>query len=233
MPLISENSLFIHIPKTGGTSIESCFNLACGNNFYCADPNENIEYKKKVLFGSININGLIYELQHLKHKEIIDLELICIKKLDKLFSFSFVRNPWDKMISEYFWIGKKYFSSFLSYLKFITYGEPLPDLINYSDPTYGSEDYFLWYLKYNHLYPQSDFIVNDDKLLVDFVGRFENLQEDFDVICDQIKLPRIKLPIKNKTNHKHYVEYYDNETRNIVAKKYAKDIEYFKYKFAG
>ena len=56
---------------------------------------------------------------------------------------------------------------------------------------------------------------------VDFVGRFENFQEDFNTVCSRIGISQLKLPHNNKTKHKHYAQYYNNKAREMVAQEYA------------
>ena len=69
------------------------------------------------------------------------------------------------------------------------------------------------------------------KIIVDFVGRYENLQDDFNFVCDKIKIPRINLSYVNRTKHGVYSGYYDDETKKIIAEKTKIDIEKFKYEF--
>ena len=69
------------------------------------------------------------------------------------------------------------------------------------------------------------------KICIDEIVRFENLQKDFDRVCNKIGIPLQKIPHKNKTEHKPYWEYYNDETREIVAKKFEEDINAFGYEF--
>ena len=128
-------------------------------------------------------------------------ENIPIEEFESYFKFTFVRNPWDRLVSAY----------------------------QYSKRFGNTTDFKEWVVNIdpNHKYgPQYDFVKGSD-----FIGKFENLQEDFNIVCDKIGIPQQQLPHKNATKHKHYTEYYDDETRQIVAEKYAKDIEYFNYEF--
>ena len=63
------------------------------------------------------------------------------------------------------------------------------------------------------------------------IGRFENLQESFDIICDKIGHVQVKLPHKLKSQRVHYTDYYDKVTEELVYNKYRVDIERFKYDY--
>ena len=67
---------------------------------------------------------------------------------------------------------------------------------------------------------------------IDFIGRFENLEEDFREVCRAVNLPAIDLG-KEKTseNRKHYRQYYDGLTKGVVKKYFEKDLDCFKYSF--
>ena len=145
---------------------------------------------------------------------------------NEYFSFAFVRNPWAKLVSNYFYklnVTKKWKDE-----------EP-EKYVNWKKSTF--EDYILEKNKVGiertmSANLQLSYLTDaNGKQIVDFIGKVENLQEDFDFVCDKIGIPKQQLPHKNKTKHKHYTEYYDDETRQIVTEKYAKDIEYFGYKF--
>lgn len=191
--------IFIHIPKCGGSSIESLFgyNLWDRGKF----PSHFCSYD--LFLGKDSSSA-----KYLQHSTITEIREMKNDLIDDYFSFSFVRNPWDRHLSDFFFYGGQKRCDFKNFLL----NPPSLDL--------------------SHSMPQLDFICSSDgEFLVDFVGKFENIQSDFDTICDKIGIDRQKLPHTNKSNHKHYTEYYDDKTREIVAEKYAKDIEYFGYKF--
>jgi len=191
--------IFIHIPKTGGTSIERVLDT-------------NIQLENPDLYsGHVEGNTLFDD----KHWTTIDYQQNFPKLFDSYFKFMFIRNPWDRMVSQYEW--RNLAICLKSKIE-------LPEKISKQD--------FKSFLQRQEGWRYID-LMQDKKgnRGIDFVGRFENLQEDFNIVCDKIGIPRQQLSHYNKTKHKHYTEYYDDETREIVAEKYAKDIEYFGYKF--
>ena len=73
---------------------------------------------------------------------------------------------------------------------------------------------------------------NKGEIDFDFIGRFENLQEDFDKVCDQLDIDRRQLAEAKKLNKKpHYSKFYDSKSIELVRELYQEDIEYFNYEF--
>jgi len=191
--------IFVHIPKTAGTSL---INILETSEF--SWPRGYLKHSKSPKKGRLD-----KILSRSKHD------------INDYFKFAFCRNPYDRIVSVW------------KYLSFVHSGRGMrnnlfPEFKNFIKLGLNINNrHWQW-----HYYPQYYHICSKNRNSdIDYVGRFENLQEDFNVVCDKIGIPRQKLPHKNKSNHKHYTEYYDDETKQVVAEKYAKDIEHFGYEF--
>jgi chondroitin 4-sulfotransferase 11 len=214
----SHKFIFVKIPKSAGTSISNYLDPYLNQGFRNLDLGDHEPL-------AVDYTGSNEEqtISAILKKNNIDA--------DNYFKFSFVRNPWDVRVSRYFYLRDTE----------IAYNTernlPTNTSALYLDfkPWCLSSGWFPcrnWPHKNKTKGGQIGFLQNDNlEIDIDYIGKFENLQEDFNNICDQIGIENKKLPHHNKSKHKHYTEYYDDETRQIVAEKYAKDIEYFGYKF--
>jgi len=67
---------------------------------------------------------------------------------------------------------------------------------------------------------------------IDYIGRFEDLDNSWKYICEKLNIPEIPLPHKNKSEgSKDYREVYTEKTKAFVAEKYSDDIKLFNYEF--
>jgi hypothetical protein len=154
-----------------------------------------------------------------------------LKKYSDYFVFANIRNPFERAVSAWIYLQKS-FPFERQFTKGLSLKKTFTNLPQANDKLYTELDG-----RSNHDYrhitqEQVDTLLNKEgKFITDMLIRFENLQEDFNTVCDKIGIPQQQLPHENKTKHKHYTEYYDDETKQIVAEKYAKDIEYFGYEF--
>lgn len=140
-----------------------------------------------------------------------------------LFKFAFVRNPWDKFVSAYEYLKRGGIPRF-DRPKTLAIKKDYPEFKDFVLAKHVWEQWVFFQ-------PQLNFITVDGLIKTDFVGRFENFQNDFNFICDQIDHPRVKLPHVNATKHVHYTEYYDDQLIKVIERNFSEDIDTFKYKF--
>lgn len=135
---------------------------------------------------------------------------------NKGFKFAFVRNPWARAVSCYF--GKVVTKNSEAYKEcFDKDFEFFIDFINRTDLKKADK----------HIRLQKCMLPLKK---LDFIGKLENFENDFEYVCNKIGIPYEKKHA-NKSNHKHYSTYYNNRTRKIIAKKYKADIKAFGYQF--
>ena len=200
------NGLFFHIPKTAGSSQISIINqykhLKCYNTEGYFESNTKIEWKE-------------------------------------YFSWTMVRNPYDKLASILgAWKWKTIHKSMNDILNLVELGYKLEwklsDIVQSIDPDIQASD--LWQQTdmaiLTHLVPMNVYVEKWKKQTnksLDFIGRFENLQEDWKFIKQKICIDD-DLPILNKSEHKPYQKYFvKQKIRDRAIELYKEDFNLFNY----
>jgi len=169
-------TIFIHIPKNAGTSIEKYF------------------------------SNQSFRIQPEKHADIYEIKRKFKNSYNNYKKFTIIRNPYDKMVSWYFYLKKN-----LGDYNVIEFNDWIKDPSKFwhaNDP--------ISYLK-----PQYKWIDNTVEVI-----KFENINKEINKFFKE----EIDLPITNKSNHKHYLKYYNQESLDVIYDRYKEDFKKFNYK---
>lgn len=201
----SKQFAFIHIPKTAGTSINRALNEYDDRPLLLKFLNNKVV---NMIPSLRNMNPLRY------HTTAADLESIIGTDLfNSLFSFAFVRNPWDWNVSRYHYISQSFHHPKCKIVRKMTFEQFLRWIVNNSHAT------------------QKSFITDmEGNIIIDFVGKFENIKEDFAYICERLGIDE-ELPHRNPSDHQHYRQYYNERTASFVEYHFKEDIRLFDYEF--
>lgn len=197
---------FLHLPKCAGSTIMKSFGR-CWND-------------KRYINGHphLTTTDTHYSL-HRSSKIRVDLDI------NEYKLFTIVRNPYSRIVSAFFYLAN-------NKLRFRA-DRKIRNKLNLTHLDFKEfVKKSLLSVDYTHFNEIIDnYIQTEDLKKIDYIGRVENIAEDFGKICKLIDQPNIKLHHKNRSKHLDYTQYYDEESKNIVTQRYAKDIDYFGYKF--
>ncbi len=196
--------IFVAIPKTGTHAIRFALREFLGEN----------DLEQVGLF--VQRRFPFKQTAHIKHghikcKEI--KEVLGSGVWQDYFKFSFVRNPWDRYISYCFFMhrnNREFLSDPYKYLQ-----------MTIDDTTHHDRIHFI---------AQHEFIYDDvGNPMVDYVGRYEDLQNSYKFICKEIGIPYRDLVKVNSSKHLPYRQYYDMVLTNKVGRFYQRDVELLNY----
>jgi hypothetical protein len=212
--------IFIHVPKTGGTSIVRALypyldmsqDVVMGGH----PDHEDKKDVQRIKSGEIHKHSTSQEIKNFVGEEM----------WDDYFIFSFVRNPYDRIVSTYEWWKQT---------KWPGDQRKKKEISDMSFKEYTMSDYmghamldYLSYVKRKKYH--SDYARVMD---IDFLGRLEDPWASFAYICGVLNLPKLELGNYNKSLKKvnPYESYYDEESVSNVENKFREDIKYFNYHF--
>ena len=201
----SRKFIFVHLYKTGGTSIRRCLEKY--------DAAYKIHHWAKAKLTSKPVFNSPIAQKHATAKTI--RESVGAEVFDRYFSFCFVRNPWAWQVSLYHYILKNPSHNQHELLK------------SFQD----FDEYLAWRCDGNVQF-QKDYLVDDqNKQIVKFIGRMENLNQDFQTICEKLGIDPPALPHLNQSVNQSYRSFYNPRAEARLAAAFKPDIELLGYEF--
>jgi hypothetical protein len=198
------NTIFVHIPKTAGQSIEQVFLDRYGLSW---DERASLLLRK----NSEPQRGPA-RLAHLYAREYVECGHVSKAAFEQSFKFAVVRNPYDRTVSEYLYRNPSKRKSFPEFVDSI--GESANEFSDLS----------------RHVAAQSKFVHDrDGTVMVDAILRFESLEQDFRAISSQLFGEIIKLPHRNKSSFPVALPLLDLDTRQKIFRLYEEDFDLFRY----
>ncbi|MCP4384096.1 MAG: sulfotransferase family protein [Hyphomicrobiales bacterium] len=224
--------IFLRTAKTGGTSTELALSPACGPDDILAPLSKKEERKRRksparnyaLGLGRLGVR-LPGEFRHhfpqyygyYNHMPATQIRRMAGEETwNDFYKFTIERNPWDRQVSFYFWRTRK--------------SKPQPDFRTFllsrwhRGKAFRSARMKNWWT-----------YTIDDKVVVDRVIRYERLAEELAEVCSEIGITDpVRLPTAKghtRADRRHYRDYYDDETRDLVAGWYKREIETFGWAF--
>jgi hypothetical protein len=147
---------------------------------------------------------------------------------ENAFAYGFVRNPYSRFVSLY-----NYFYKMTEDHPFHRYNAPIVKVVHqYDDINAFCEAFESLRLKGNfHFRPQVGYFISaNENYKADFIGKYENLQSDFNDLCLMLGLDKFQLPVANSSGRvQDYMKLYTEESKKVIESFYKADFEFFNY----
>jgi len=206
--------IFIHAPKTGGTSLALALeDRAMADDIMLGDTPKAIKRRRRL--KGVKAAGRLW-----KHSTLRDIYgLVTQEEVDQFFVVTLVRNPWDRMVSYYHWLKSQHFD------------HPAVDLAHAM--TFSE---FL-----NHPFtkdtmrsaPYGSYVMDaKGKERCDLFIRLEHLEEDVSAFEDHLGFKFGAISHENKsTRDADYRSYYSDTNAQLLGDICAEDVQRFSYEF--
>jgi Sulfotransferase family len=207
--LISDSHafIFVHMRKVASTSMQSILRPLC-----LEPPVGRLAHLKSRARLEWDYRRYLFRI----HDDILAAKRrMPAEKFQRYFKFAFVRNPWSRLVSEYAYI--------------------------LSQPGHGRHarvvrlgcfsEFIRMQIPRREAYQLNMLCDSSGGLLTDFVGKLENLQADWQAVCERIGIRCELLPPRNVTQHDDYRKYFSDADVQLVARHWAREIDLFEYSF--